>query len=377
MARKGDRAEVVIAAVDKVAAPIRKINRQLDSMLAPARRIRRQLASIGKELHFAKLGRGLKSLGRGLRNVGVAAIAGIGATLFAVKKLAETGDDVAKLTKRLGFNTDAFQEYEHAAAISGIATESYRKAVAKLAKGVGELKAGSGEMVTILGQVAPKLKSQLLATADVADAFELMLGFINKLEDPMKKAAIASLAFGRAGAELINLANVGPEGIRKLREEAQQLGIVMSGDQLAASESMVDTFTRLKGAVVGVAREVGFTLFPAIEGIAIVFKDWVVLNKEWLSLGMVKGVKELGSQLKALWGWLVVAGPKTLELVESLGGFKTIAIALGTVLAVTLLAPMLLFVSTVGAIPALLITVGAGILAFGDEIASALGAPGR
>lgn len=372
MARKSDRAEVIIAAIDRVAAPIRKVNRALDTMLAPIRKIRRNLSSLSRELKFDKLGRGLKSLGRGMRNVGAAAVAGIGVALFAINKLATTGDDIAKLTKRLKFNSDAFQELEFAAAISGVATNSYRKGIAKLAKGIGELKAGTGEMVTVLDRVAPRLKKQLLATDDVAEAFELMLKFIAQLEDPTKKAAIATLAFGRSGAELINLANEGAAGIKLLREEAQELGIVMGGEQLKASESMVDTITRLKSAVIGVAREVGFSLLPTIEGIAIVFKDWVVLNRKWLATGLQDGIKLVTENGKKFFEWLQVAVPAVLKFVDSIGGLKTIAIALAVVLAVTLLAPLVLIVSTIGLIPALFVAAGVAIVAFGDEIAAML-----
>lgn len=370
MARKGDRAEVVIAAIDKVAAPIRKINRQLESMTAPARRVQRNLRAISKELNFAKLGRGLKSLGRGLRNVGVAAVAGVGVSLLAVKKLAESGDDIAKLTKRLGFNAQAFQELEHAAAIQGVTTEEYRKAVATLTKRMGELKAGTGDMLTILSKVAPSFRDQLVATEKSEDAFVSILGFIHKLEDPMKKAAIANMAFGRSGASLVNMADAGADGIENLRMEARALGIVMSDSELSDSEDMVDTFTRLTGAVTGVARQIGFALFPTVEGIALKMKDWVVLNREWLGTGLADGVAKLTTKAKAFGLWLEDAGPKTLEFVDQLGGFKTVAIALGVVLLASLLAPLVLVAATIGLIPSLFVAGGAAVLVFQDQIAA-------
>jgi hypothetical protein len=62
---------------------------------------------------------------------------------------------------------------------------------------------------------------------------------------------------------------------RKAREEAQQLGLALTGPQGRAVEEMNDSFTRVYYAILGIIQQVTARLAPAITGIATKFTDFV------------------------------------------------------------------------------------------------------
>ena len=68
------------------------------------------------------------------------------------------------------------------------------------------------------------LKSSDQVLLEVANAF-------SKFEDGTTKTALAIAIFGRAGADLIPLLNQGADGIRKMQEQAQRLGLVDRADR--------------------------------------------------------------------------------------------------------------------------------------------------
>ena len=369
---RGDRVEVVIAAVDKVAAPIRKINRQIETMTAPVRKVQRALRSLGRELHLDKVGTALRGIGRQIGRLAIAGVAGLGAVGYALERLSNRGDKIAKFTRRLKTNAQAYQELEFAADREGISNEEFAKSFEKLARNVGDMKAGTGEMLTLLKTVDPAFAKTLAQTTDMGEAFDLAIKKLGSFKDPMKQAALSAALFGRSGAKMIQLANVGADGIDALRKRARELGFVMSDETLAASEQLNDDLTDLKATVFGLWTVIGGRLMPIVSGIVDRITAWTAQNQELIKTKAVEYVEKLYEKGVLVYDWLVQTIPKVVEMIEKMGGLKTVAIALGVVLAASVIAPLVALVAAVGGLPAALLALGAGVVAFWDDIKIAI-----
>ena len=66
-----EKLRLVLAAIDKTAAPIRAVNRRIESMLAPVRKVRNAMRSLATEAGLPRLGRGLAKLGGLIRNLAI------------------------------------------------------------------------------------------------------------------------------------------------------------------------------------------------------------------------------------------------------------------------------------------------------------------
>ena len=358
MAKGEEKLRLVLSAIDKTAAPIRAVNKRISAMTKPIRKVKNALAKLGNEAGLHRLGAMFKGIGRAARRFAIAGVAALGAVGLAVVKVSEKGDEIAKFSRQIGIGSSALQEYEYAAERSGIATSTFRASVGALSKRVGELKTGKGALATILG--GSKLAEQLKATKSTEEALALLNAAIAKVEDPTKKAALAAAAFSRAGLPMIRLANEGAEEISKLRDRARELGFVLSGDQLKASEEFQDSLTDLKGVLGGLVNQIAARLIPIFGPLVDKVTAFVLANRDLIETkaheaieAIVQGVTELGE-------WLSTTVPKVVAFIQSIGGLKTIAIALGVVLTLALL-------------PAL-VAIGAAAVTVGGLIVTALSA---
>ena len=109
---------------------------------------------------------------------------------------------------------------------------------------------------------------------DTEQAFLKLATAIGKMPDSAKKTDLAIKAFGKSGAELIPLLNdLSEKGFDKVRQRAQELGIIMSSDMAAAAAKAKDAMTDLGTSVQGAAMQFMSGLAPAIQGISEALVD--------------------------------------------------------------------------------------------------------
>ena len=95
---------------------------------------------------------------------------------------------------------------------------------------------------------------------DVAERFSTM-------KDGAEKSALAMDIFGKSGAEIIPFLNQGKDGISALTEQADRLGITLSGDVADAAGQFNDNIEILKGAAQGFGNQVMKGLLPALNNL--------------------------------------------------------------------------------------------------------------
>lgn len=369
--KRKERFALVLGAVDKVSAPIRKINRRIESITKPLSKVRRAMKSLGREAGFQKLGGAVSSLGGQLARMGAAGTAAVTGLFLATKRAADAADAIGKLSAQTGFAAGALQEYEHAAGISGVSSEVFRKSIGALAKRVGELKAGTGSLYTILGKVDPKFRDQVASATSTEEALGLLLEKIDAMPNSLQKNALAAAAFSRAGLSMVNLANQGADGMSKLRAEARATGGVLSDETIAAAEEMNDRFAEMKLAVGGLSKQILADLFPVVREIAVGVRDWAARNHDLIKGNVTGFLRDFVAGTRELIGWLRRVVPPVVEIVQRFGGMKTVLGVVAAVvlapLAASILAVAAALVSIPGAIIAAVAAIGAGIYAIVDN----------
>jgi hypothetical protein len=177
----------------------------------------------------------------------VAALAGA----FAVRQFAkfaqaaiDTGDAIEKQSKQLQISTAAFQRFSIEGELAGVTTEKLGSGLGAFTKRVGELRAGTGTLITILDKSNKALKNQLLAAGSTEEGFRIMLDAINNAGSAFDKQALSAAAFGRqAGQAMVLLA----EEAGKLDPRMVAL-VTRSDEMIEASKDLGDQMTRLKRA---------------------------------------------------------------------------------------------------------------------------------
>jgi hypothetical protein len=211
--------------------------------------------------------------------------AGIAGTVALTQKTAEMGNELAKSSQRLGVTVEALQELDYAASQSGV--KDLRGHLDKLNKTMGDVKSGTGTLTKYLNENDKQLLGQLKNVKSNEEAFMLLMDSVGKAPDEFTKAKLATEYFGKAGQDLIIMANQGADGIEALREEARKYG-VMSAEAARQSEEYIDAQTRLKRALTGVQTELTSKLLPGITGAVNGITNFIASVDDWEKV--LKGV---------------------------------------------------------------------------------------
>lgn len=261
---------------------------------------------------FAKVQGGAEKLhGAYAKLAGLMATAiGVGSFAAMIKGAIDAGDELNKLSQKTGIAVSELSSLKYAADLSGVSGEA-------LGKG---LKTLSERMVQATDATSKQAQLFRVLGVDVTQgpmkALEGLAGAFAGLKDGETKAALATELFGKAGVDMIPLLNQGTDGLKKMREEAERLGLVMSDDAAKAAEQFNDNMRAVRGAAEGAARTIFNDLSDSFVRVASAMKEAAIeggtLQAVWVGLGGVlaeilglndtgaKRIREINAELARL-----------------------------------------------------------------------------
>lgn len=286
MARKQFPLAVVIEAVDKLSAPMRRINGRIKDATKPVRRLAQSFKTLARESGLTRVA---GMIGNITKRLGIAAIAAAGLAAKLVFDFAKAGDNIAKTARAVGMGVQEFQRWQFVADRNGVSQGLFNSSLTAFSKRLGEAKAGTGGLFTMLNKVNPVLLQQLRTTSSVDEAFGLFMDNLAGVKDESLRAAIAASAFSRAGVKMANVAASGSEEIRRLKDRADELGLVLGDKAAADAEAFVDSWTDLKAAMTGARNVIGGALMPTLKALADQLTALVINN--------TPAIKEFGQRI--------------------------------------------------------------------------------
>jgi len=224
----------------------------------------------------------------------------------ALKKTAELGDQFFTLAQQTGLSVEALSGFKFAAQQSGTSLESITGAVFKLEANLGAGAEKTREAVKSLG-----LSFQTLKSEAPEKAFQQILGAIGDLPNASQRAAAGVAIFGKSFKDVASLAAEGSDGIKKLLDQANDLGIVMSTRTAVAADRFHDGLGAIQAAADGLTQQLGAKLLPAAVAFTEVFGG-IFLDAV---KGIVTGTKGAG---EAFDRFVVFVGEAAAHLLEVL-----------------------------------------------------------
>jgi hypothetical protein len=235
------------ASLKKAAGELRKFRGEVTGSLG---KVQKQFADFGKTM---------------LRTFAVGSLtAAVYGLTRAVASSIQAGDDLAKFAAKSGLAAEAASELAHAAKMADLDLGSLETGIKKMQ--VSLSKAGSGSKETQQTLAALGLTFKDIKDLSPDKQFEVIAEQISRLKDPADRTRAAVELFGKSGADLLPLFEQGAEGIRKAREEAQQLGKSFSSEDLKRFQEADDAFKRLAASGSSLADIIAIKLSPAITG---------------------------------------------------------------------------------------------------------------
>ncbi len=204
----------------------------------------------------------------GLSNVAgaLAAAFSIGKIIEFGKSTIELGDQLIKMSQKVGISVESISAMRSQAQLSGTSIDDLKTGLVKLSRAAADAAGGSVEQAKAfqaMGVAVKDVNGNLRPTQTILE--EISKKFAS-YEDSGAKAALATRLFGKAGADLIPFLNeLGDKGLKAVTEDAQKYGTVISTDAAKASEHFNDNVTQLKQSLEGFGTQIVSQLLPSLN----------------------------------------------------------------------------------------------------------------
>lgn len=192
-----------------------------------------RLSSLGKGV-FVGFGSGVVQAAAGYLTLS-AAVDG------AKAALSEFGN-IADQAAATGLDPEFLQGLAYQASLGGVAFDELSGSLATFSRNSALAVAGKGKMLTALKALNPALLESVRAATSNEERIKLVADALEKEQDASKRAAIATAAFGDAGAKIASVLAGGAASIDAFQAKARDLGIVVSRDLIAKADELGDEF---------------------------------------------------------------------------------------------------------------------------------------
>lgn len=275
------------------------------------------------------------------------AILGIGAIATAFikcsKDVAVFADDLLTLSSTTGIATDELQKLQYAADFVDVSVDTMSGSMTMLTSQMSKARDGSKEASEAFKKLHIRITDGQGALRDSNDVFYETIDKLGKIKNETERDALAMQVFGKSAKELNPLIEQGSKRLKELGNEAENLGLVMSEEELAKAGQLNDALERMDKVAAGLKNSLGLVLVPiltalfeALSKIPVpVLQTLVIIGSTIASiLLVVKAIKSLtdtGKSISNFFKTFDVAANKTTLIIV---GVVAALIALVTVIAV-------------------------------------------
>ena len=268
---------------------------------------------------FEKLGGVLKGVGKVAKVMGTAAVSGItaaGAASVAFGKkiwdisndVAAAGDAIDKTSQKIGISAESYQEWGYVFERSGADVNNLQMGMKTLSGVITD--AGNGSSSAAEKLTAVGLSVEDLSGKSQDQQLSMVISALQDMGTGAERTAAANDLLGRSATDMAAVLNMSAKETESLKKEAQDYGMVMSNDVVAASAAFEDSLTKLKGTIGGVKNQMIGELLPSITMIMDGFSNLVIGNEgaeEQLENGITSAIGSITEMI-----------PKVTELLSSL-----------------------------------------------------------
>jgi phage-related protein len=302
-------------AVNKATAELNKMERQLSDNLAETQGAAKETKNLSGATEEAteksrKFSDALKSVGETLGKGIVAAaqatataIAAVGAAAVAAgkqifdltKSSGEYADELITTSVQTGVSTEALQEWGYAARFIDTEVDTITKSMARNIKSMDAARDAqikwqkSIENQVAAGKISIEQADEMIETGqgfetaytklgvrvmnangtlrDSQEVYYDVIDALGRLENETERDAIAMEIFGKSAQELNPLIKAGSAELKRLGQEAHDMGVVLDEEALGALGDFDDTMQRIDAQTEAIGRNLAVTFLPAVSSV--------------------------------------------------------------------------------------------------------------
>jgi len=234
---------------------------------------------------MGRLAKGSVALVLGLVTAVLALTAGIGGLVFST---ADASAQLVDLSAKTGISTERLQELNYVGEQVGTSQETITGSLARLVHSMGgaqqqyadfaadqaeaaaageEFDGTLGDNAAAFDRLGVKITDANGNLRDNEAVFADLLTALGQVPNEAERDALAMSIFGKSAQELNPLIKAGAEEMKRLSEEAREVGAVMSEEDVAAFEAFDDTLASLKMGLQGTLGTLASAFLPGFQAV--------------------------------------------------------------------------------------------------------------
>ena len=256
------------------------------------------------------------NLGNGLATaakVGAAAITAVTAATAAmttalvngVSKTAEYGDNIDKMSQKMGMTAESYQEWDAVMQHCGSSIESLKPAMKTLATAAESGSDAFAKLGISQEQIAGMSQEQL---------FDATIAGLQNVTDETQRTYLAGKLLGRGATELGPLLNTSAEDTQAMKDRVHELGGVMPDEAVKAAARYQDSLQDMKASFSGLKNSLISDFLPGMstvmDGIAS-----LVIGEDSAQSTISSGISQILESMNSSLPRLFDAGKQIVEAI--------------------------------------------------------------
>jgi hypothetical protein len=340
--------KIVISAVDKATAVVRKVNDSISKSLRPVTEVQRSLKMLSREAGLDRMGKSLVQVSRAAADVatkvgsilapltavvGIGSIAAIG---MLAKKWGDFGSEILRSATSLGMSSSELQAYRGAAELAGVSSQALTSNVKTLGDTMQDALHGrNNEAQFLLNRLGITIKKNADGVVDASAAYGDLADRIAAIKDPHVQALIARTL---GVEESLPLLRKGKAGIAELMEQTRRYNLIMDGPALQAADQFRMSMTMMDLTLEKVRNTIGNALLPILRPMVERVAAWAAANQDLIATRVAEFVDGIAKAVQSIDWNAVVAGVSSFvdgvrSAVAWVGGWKTALMIVAAVMA--------------------------------------------
>ena len=179
-----------------------------------------------------------------------------------IKSQINAMDAFNDMSERTGVAVEELSKLSYAAKLSDVTIEQLQMGLTKLNKGIAETANGTGEVSKSFSAMGISVKN---ADGSLKNSAQVLNDIAEKFatyQDGANKSALAIQIFGKSGAELIPLLNQGSDGLKRMGDELERLGGVVTADAAKNAGLFNDNMDKLGVTVSALGKSFANSILP-------------------------------------------------------------------------------------------------------------------
>ena len=265
------------------------------------------------------------------------AAAAVGAAMLGnAYNAAKSADGLNTLSQQTGFTVEELQKMQYASDLVDVSMDTMTGSVKKLTK---NMSSGSD----VFEKLGVSITDQNGEMRDATDVWYDSIAALSKIQNETERDAVSMELFGKSAMDMAGIVDDGGAALKAAGDEAEDLGLILSGDMINAAHQFNDQMDKLKARTSAAFMEAGAslaeTLVPAlekaVEGITKVLQWFSDLDGSTQAFiltvtGLVAAISPVAGIISAVAGAAAALNVAMLPMIATVGG---IIVVLGALVA--------------------------------------------